>query len=662
MWIVRRAMARIVVMAILVSACAAGSEPSGVEPTTTAIESTSATEDSPPSSAAPEPSVVSAVGSAGAGFADVEQALVSARERWQAAAIDAYRYRLIIECDCPDAGTTWVRLFPESARYGDTDVLPMDLLFDRISAAVDLGPERLEVAFSTEDGRPVSYTVQGGPEPESMTTDEFHPITGEPSEFDGTWNFLVGTVDGAEFRNPATTPLWVRIEVHEGVRFLQYPTDCNDTSGPIDVHGGWFGAGDRASTMVGCDTSRQVMLFETAFARADRIRLEGGELVLAGPDVELRFGPPPSAEFLGELPLTAVGETLTFEVPGGRERSGTYLLGGHVDDPFSFVYFQLTAAVAGEGKPTWEEYRGQPDSPGAMVGGPGPDTILVPDIGEGDFALCSPYWEPDPFCFTLRVRPPSQPWIVTAGPEGVVLLDADGTSRRLWDGPAEVAYHLEGRVLIEPVGGDAGLVLLAGDGSDAEIPVDAGERLLEAALVGGQPLAVLSGGSGTVVLDVDTGERTRVGPQATAATMAGGFLALRLSPDTVIGVGLDGQLMWERDVDVRAMVLAAGDAFRFDILDTLQSDAGPEPYFQFVLTELVEITTGETLGAFDREVAIPDPGDNIASPCIRPDFSEVGLLVCPQTDGRVVTLEVDGGLSRTVATGVTAATFARPLR
>jgi hypothetical protein len=180
--------------------------------------------------------------------------------------------------------------------------------------------------------------------------------------------------------------------------------------------------------------------------------------------------------------------------------------------------------------------------------------------------------------------------------------------------------------------------------------------------VGGQPVAVLSGGAGTVVLDVDTGERTQVGPQATAATMAGRVLALRLTTETVIGVGLDGQVMWERDVDARTMVLASGDAFRFDILDTLQSEAGPEPYFQFVVTELIEITTGETLGAFDREVAIPDPGDNIAAPCIRPDFSEVGLLVCTQPDGRVVTLEVEGGLSRTVATDVTAATFARPLR
>jgi heat shock protein HslJ len=473
---------------------------------------------------------------------------------------------------------------------------------------------------------------------------------------------LIGSVDGEEFRNPATTRLWMTIDVRQGVRMLGYPTDCNDTSGPIDVHGGWFGAGDRASTMVGCDTSRQVMLFETAFARADQIRLEGGELVLAGPDVELRFGPPPSAEFLGELPLTAAGETLTFEVPGGRERSGTYLLGGHLDDPFGWVYFQLTAAVAGEGEPTWGEYRGQPDSPGVMVSGPGPDTILVPDVGEGDFALCSPYWEPDPFCFTLRVRPPSQPWIVTAGSAGVVLLDADGTSRRLWDGPAAVAYHLDGRVLIEPVGGEAKMILLESDGSEMEIQIETGERLLEAALVGGQPLAVLAGSAGTVVLDVDTGERNQVGPQATAATMAGGFLALRLTPEIVIGVTLDGQVMWEREVDARTMVLGPGDVFRFDILDTLQPDAGPESYFQYVVTEFVELTTGETFEAYDREVAIPDVGDNIAEPCIRPDLSEVGVLVCTQPDGRVVTLEVDGGDSRTVATGVAAATFARPLR
>lgn len=655
MCFVRHAVAFVVVLAVLVSACAASSDPSGVEPTST-------TGDPSPSSTTAAPSVTSAVGSATAGFADVEQALASARERWQAADLDAYRYRLTFECDCPEAGTTWVRLFPEEWRYDDADQLTVDRLFDRIAAAIDEEPELLEVAFSTEDGHPVSYAVQGGAQPESMLADEFGQITGEPSEFDGTWSLLVGIVDGEEFRNPATTRLWVHLEVRQGVRMLQYPTDCNGTNGAVDIRGGWFGAGGRVSSMVGCDTSRQVMLFETAFGRADQIRLEGDELVLAGPGVELRFGPPPSAEFLGELPLTAAGETLTFEVPGGRERSGTYLLGGHLDDPFSFVYFQLTAAVAGEGEPTWDEYRGQPDAPGAMVSGPGPDTILVPDVGDGDFALCSPYWEPDPFCFTLRVRPPSQPWIVTAGSAGVVLLDADGTSRRLWDGPAAVAYHLDGRVLIEPVGGDGTLILLDGDGAETPVSIAADERLLEAALVGGQPLAVLAGSAGTVVLDVDTGERTQVGPQATAATMAGGFLALRLTPETVIGVTLDGQVMWEREVDTRTMVLGPGDVFRFDILDTLQPDAGPESYFQYVVTEFVELTTGETFEAYDREVAIPDVGDNIAEPCIRPDLSEVGVLVCTQPDGRMVTLEVDGGLSRTVATDVTAATFARPLR
>jgi hypothetical protein len=655
MCLVRRARAFVVVMAVLVSACAAGPDPIGIEPTST-------TEEPPLSTTASEPSVESAVGSASAGFADVEQALASARERWRAAAIDAYRYRLTIECECPEAGTSWVRLFPESVRLDDGDHLTVDRLFDRIAAVIDHEPARLEVAFSSEDGRPVSYTAQGGAQPEAMRADEFGQITGEPSEFDGTWTFVLGTVASEEFRNPATTRLWVRIEAMHGIQTLQYPTDCNNTNGPVDIHDGWFGVGHRVSTSMGCVTSRQVMLFETAFARADQIRLEGGELVLAGPGVELRFGPPPSVEFLGELPLTAAGETLTFEVPAGRDRSGTYLLGGRLDDPFGFVYYQLTAAVAGEGEPTWEGYRGQPDSPGVMVSGDGPDTILVPDVGEGDFALCSPYWEPDPFCFTLRVRPPSQPWIVTAGLEGVFLLDADGTSGWLWEGPTEVAYHLDGQVLIEPVGGDAALTLLAGDGSETHIPVEAGERLIEAALVGGQPLAVLSSGRGTVVLDVDTGERTQVGPQATAATMAGGFLALRLTPETVIGVDLDGELMWERDVDARTMILAAGDVFRFDVLDTLQSDAGPEPYFQYVVTELVEVTTGETMGAYDREVAIPDSGDNIAEPCIRPDLWEAGVLVCAQPDGRVVTLEVDGGLSRTVATDVTAATFARPLR
>lgn len=51
------------------------------------------------------------------GFDHVADALVAATEQWGSAAPETYAYRVRIDCECVDQGTTWVRVFdPDWAR------------------------------------------------------------------------------------------------------------------------------------------------------------------------------------------------------------------------------------------------------------------------------------------------------------------------------------------------------------------------------------------------------------------------------------------------------------------------------------------------------------------------------------------------------------------
>jgi len=70
---------------------------------------------------------------------------------------------------------------------------------------------------------------------------------------------------------------------------------CNQYGGVVTIEGSTIAFGDLASTLMGCEP--EVMAPESAYTEAltqiDTVSLEGDELVLTGPDTNLRFAPDP---------------------------------------------------------------------------------------------------------------------------------------------------------------------------------------------------------------------------------------------------------------------------------------------------------------------------------------------------------------------------------
>lgn len=601
-----------------------------------------------------------ALGGAADGFGAVEQTLDRARDRWAAGHPEEYGYRLDIDCNCAEAGSSWSRVFEDDVAPGTVTV---ETLFNRITAAIEEQPEAVEVEFSATDGHPMAYRVTTASGEFSVAVAEFHPITRDPSPFDGTWRFVEGTVDGTTFKSPANRGLSLTL-LRGGA---QYPTDCNQTDHRVDIHRSSFGLGGGSTTLVGCDTSPETALFQEAFGRSDSIQLNGVDLVLGGDGVSLRFTPPQQPDDFGDLQLTAAGERLSFEIPDERERTATYIITSQIETPDRDVRYLLTAETAGlETTASWQRWQGEPDESAPTVTGPGPDTIVVPDdIWVGDHALCSPYWEPDQFCFTLRVRPPSAPWVVTAGEAGVVLHDADGTSEILSTESATIAFYVDGRLVFQPTTGPDRIVITdLADGHSEEIPHQPDEALLDVAEFDGTVQALTTHSSGTYLVDIDTADRRRIAAPATEARFTGATLILRTG-NSFSAVRADGSTLWDRVLDPEALVTPDQEGqLRADIFTTLNNDAGDGPYFQYVQTELIDSATGETVASYEWEVAIPFEGHEIGERCVRSEI-KAGLLLCPQPDGRMVTLPTGGdgggsGDSHTLTSGATTATFARP--
>jgi hypothetical protein len=599
------------------------------------------------------PEVVAASGGRAGGYATVTEALDAARERWEESAPEAYGYLLATECECDEAGSVWVRIFPDE--HGETAVAVTEL-FNRIGLATEQQPETIEVEFAATDGHPVSYRVVDGDGETSVRVEHFHSIVFEPTEFDGTWRFASGTLDGEPFKNPTSMGNFLTLDGGSAT----YTVSCNTAYAAVDIYAGWIGIGPAVITAVGCGESlRENEFYVEGLQRAERIRFDGSTIVLDGTDTELHFARAEVPEYLGELPLTAAGETLTFEIPDGRQRYEQYIVTWSPNDLGGSASYLLTATTAGsDDAPSWRHWEGEPETPATVVAGAGPDTIAIPgDISNGDFGLCSPYWEPNRFCFTLRVRPPSAPWIVTAGPDGVLLHDANGTSESVFAAAADQAFYLDGRLVIQPAAGSGRLVVIGRSGDESGLALNAGDTLIDAALVGGRPLVLVTGAAETALIDLVSGERRVVGSTALGGRIIGSLLLLRTGPELVSAIDTSGTPVWERTVTSETMVAPDGEGhIRFDRFHTLQEDAGSEPYLQYIATELVDPASGETVAMFEREIAIPDEGDAIAEPCIRTEI-ENNFRLCPQPDGRIVTLDQYDG-TRTLTLGATA-TFAR---
>ena len=332
----------------------------------------------------------------------------------------------------------------------------------------------------------------------------------ETSGINGTWRLVSGTLDGNQFAD-ATTGGFVMVINPE---FIDYPMNCNRANAELEIDAGAFVVGDPMVTAIGCGSlSEASIMFDEAFSRVDRVLSESPDLVLSGNTAELVFTRPLLPEDLGELPLTAAGQLLSFEVPDGRQRTNQYLIVGWPGGLERFASHLLTAQTD-TSQASWQLWEDVTVDPAVAVTGPGPDTVSIPNnLFEGDYSLCSPFWEPDPFCFTLKVRPPSAPWIVSAGPDGVVLHDANGNSQIISPEPSARAFYVDGRFITQTTD-QLDRILL----DDTEIPLQLGETVLDVAIVDGRIVALVTGPDGSATLDLDSGDRMAIGPPSVLGT------------------------------------------------------------------------------------------------------------------------------------------------
>ena len=593
-------------------------------------------------------------GDAEQGYDDVRTALRDAKELWLSMQGRNWAHLVEVRCDCPQAGTTWIR------HWDDWDSAPpvsvaMEGLFNTIDTAVAMGNRPITVEFSNTDGHVVSLSttdsdIDGEYAIEYFVTG-FHEIKQEPSPFDGRWTFVAGSIDGRSFASP---PSYIVMSLARNR--ITYPIDCNQASGLVDVFGNSIGFGPIAQTLAGCgETPEEYLLFNQSMQRIETIEFEDGALVLSGPDVRLVFGSPvPTPEVIDQLPLVAAGGTLLFDPPGD-ETTTTYIITDRLE-PFGQSVRYLVRAQAGgsEQTPSWLEWTGLPQ-PTEVTTGPSPHAIIIPsDLYVGDYYLCTPHWEPDPFCFELPVRPQSADKFVTAGLNGVVLFDEDGTTNELDTGVVSTAFYVAGRLVWQDVDDLDGFyvdgqVVAAEDGS---------VTLYDVRQFAGRTLALFSDGNTTTVIDVDSLERETISTGSEDGRITGTVAVLRTSAETVEAWNLTtSRRLWTLNVQPDTLLNVSDDGVRLDTLHTPQSDAGPETYFQFVDTTLINATTGDTIDAFTWEVAIPDEGHNIDERCWRSDFDGEHLLCA--TDSRIVALGANGGDSRTVADFAIMASYVR---
>ncbi len=166
-----------------------------------------------------------------------------------------------------------------------------------------------------------------GAPPASPSGDAFDPR--------GSWELTSGSADGADIPRAEDHPITLTIEGSE----IGGTAACNSYGGRLTVTDGRLVISDLAMTAMGCEEPAMTAeaAYMAALAAVDSIEGDGGELVLTGPDVELRFSAlaaPPTTEvidtvwvletlFIGDVASSTVGEPATLEIRSDGTLAGS---------------------------------------------------------------------------------------------------------------------------------------------------------------------------------------------------------------------------------------------------------------------------------------------------------------------------------------------------
>jgi heat shock protein HslJ len=170
------------------------------------------------------------------------------------------------------------------------------------------------------------------------------PSGGDPQ---GSWQLVEGTVNGQPV--PILDDYRITLTL-EGSR-IGGTSACNSYGGVLVMEGGRLRIEDLAQTAMACQDEAAMTaegIYMSGLAAAESIGLDGDQLLVQGPGVELRFdelAPPPTAELvdtvwildtlvMGDVASSVAGEPATLElrsdgtIQGGtgcRQFSGTWV-------------------------------------------------------------------------------------------------------------------------------------------------------------------------------------------------------------------------------------------------------------------------------------------------------------------------------------------------
>lgn len=106
-------------------------------------------------------------------------------------------------------------------------------------------------------------------------------------DIEGNWRLVSGSVSGQPIPLIEGRPITLQVDGPN----VSGNSSCNQYGGQVLVDGSAIEFGDLFSTLMGCEA--ELMAAESAYTdalqRVDTVAFDGAELVLTGPDAELRF-------------------------------------------------------------------------------------------------------------------------------------------------------------------------------------------------------------------------------------------------------------------------------------------------------------------------------------------------------------------------------------